>query len=123
MPQKESEAGVPTSSLIDKNEDVEPFEKNNIEKCEKIMEESTNPTTANIREEPFSDLRTFIVDSPGNATVVLDNINIQNTVQDLMLILQEYPMLSQYTAYHLDAVTLEKTKNKKIHTKKKNLVK
>ena len=77
------------------------------------MEESTNPTTADIREEPFSELRTFIVDSPGNATVVLDNINIQNTVQDLMLILQEYPMLSQYTAYHLDAVTLEKTKNKK----------
>ena len=32
MPQKESESGVPTSSLIDKNEDVEPFEKNNIEK-------------------------------------------------------------------------------------------
>ena len=122
MPQKESEAGVPTSSLIDKNEDVEPFEKNNIEKCEKIMEESTNPTTANIREEPFSDLRTFIVDSPGNATVVLDNINIQNTVQDLMLILQEYPMLSQYTAYHLDAVTLEKTKNKKKKNKNRKIV-
>ena len=110
------------------NNDVEPVDSayvlvENSEKNKKItIGEVPNQENTTTREDPHSDMRTFIVDSPSNVTVVLENINVQNTVQDLMSILQEYPLLSQYTAYHLDAVTLEKAKNKKKKNKTRKVI-
>ena len=59
------------------------------------------------------ELRTYLVDGPNNVNVVLENVNVQNSVQDLKLILQEYPFVSHFTSYHLEAITLEKSKSKK----------
>ena len=53
------------------------------------------------------------MDGPNNVNVVLENVNVQNSVQDLKLILQEYPFVSHFTSYHLEAITLEKSKIKK----------